>query len=246
MLNLEYNEKTKLTLRELLKDRKPHINPLILKSIKKKYKKELAEYQYEPNSNNIKCGDLIIYVHLDLHKISKSGIVVYIHYENNVIEYIKLQRNGRIENGIIVKQKIYSAFKPSRYYIFKKQSLINLLDQYNPTLFDSIRKNISPFEASPPSAPKSLTNRSPVKKQNKIFYTTDESDISSSYSQLLDETNDDISNNNHSNEKNIDTSSSYQSNISDESDETKEINDILNSEFYYLDEPLDDNFIYDD
>ena len=54
-------------------------------------------------------------------KYLKEVLLFYIHKENDAIKYIKLQRNGRYINGKLHGQKIYSAFKPSRYYVFVKK-----------------------------------------------------------------------------------------------------------------------------
>ena len=167
---------------------------------------------------------------------------MYIHKENDAIKYIKIQRNGLYSGGIINKQKNYTVFKPSRYYVFvKKQNLANFLDQFDSKLIKNIKDNI--LKSSDEYSLESLSN-------NQSDEVNDISNKSSSRQSRLSESK--VSNlTKTKSRKIIDTTNqsedfSYLDDVSSSPDEVNEINELLNSEFHEFGDILDDNLLNDD
>ena len=107
----------------------------ILKEIKKKYKNELINYNYIDNLENLKVGNYIKYINLEINKIVYGILINITNYDyNNGIRFITLKhtKNNNIWN-----------LKPSKYYIFQKKNknrsnLSKILDKYLESISSTI------------------------------------------------------------------------------------------------------------
>jgi hypothetical protein len=97
----------------------------VIDKIRILYNKELDEYDLINNTNNLKEGNFLKYISLDLNKITYGIIIKLETYEyNSGINTIMLKHNNRIWK-----------IKPSKYYIFQKKNinrskLSKILDKY--------------------------------------------------------------------------------------------------------------------
>ena len=89
------------------------------------YNNELDDYDLINNTNNLKEGNFLKYISLDLNKITYGIIIKLETYEyNSGINTIMLKHNNNIWK-----------IKPSKYYIFQKKNinrskLSKILDKY--------------------------------------------------------------------------------------------------------------------
>tara|TARA_A100000164_G_C21691461_1_gene669148 strand:- start:15 stop:395 length:381 start_codon:yes stop_codon:yes gene_type:complete len=97
----------------------------VIDKIQNIYFKELNEYKLISNTNNLKEGNFLKYISLDLNKITYGIIIKLEKYEyNSGINTIMLKHNNNIWK-----------IKPSKYYIYQKKNinrskLSKILDKY--------------------------------------------------------------------------------------------------------------------
>jgi hypothetical protein len=102
-----------------------NINNNIINKLFIKYKNELDGYDFVENNDNLKEGNFLKYISLDLNKITYGIIVKLEKYTCNTgINIIMLKHNKNIWK-----------IKPCKYYIFQKKNnnrsqLSKMLDKY--------------------------------------------------------------------------------------------------------------------
>ena len=121
------NKKRKDTLNEILNDYKETNLDNIYKKIEIKFKDELERYQRIDNINELKVGNFVKYIDLNI-KIIKYGILVKIvlYKDEKTIKYIYLKNT--INNNIW-------RIKPSKFFIYQRKNknrsnLSKLIDDF--------------------------------------------------------------------------------------------------------------------